>query len=334
MSEHDPGLPASLTGPLRRLLWIVPVGIGGNLVYTLLATDREALGAGLAIAPWWLVATLLIAIAPLGCNTLRVWRWARFLRPGFRLRDAGRTVLLAEVGAAVTPSVIGGSPLKVAWLAHCGLGPGSAFTLAALGSLEDLVVMAIALPCLAVSTGLLPRFVGLLSGALESIAPGRGFLVILLLVLLGMLACRLLLRGPRGLRRRVVLRRWRRELRQDLRLIRRRGLVTFLGNLVLTAVQWGARLSLVAGLAAGLGAPLNWLHAMVLQWICFLVMTVTPTPGAVGGAEAGFLLVFGRELPAALTPLILAAWRLVGFYGLNALALALLTATWGRRRPA
>ena len=146
------------------------------------------------------------------------------------------------------------------------------------------------------------------------------------------LTCRVLLRGRRGLRRLVALRRWRRELVSDLRLIRRRGVVTFLGNLVLTTAQWGARFGLVATLAAGLGAPLNWLHAVVLQWICFLIMTLTPTPGAVGGAEAGFLLVFGRDLPAALTPLILASWRLVGFYGLNALALVLLTVFWRARR--
>ncbi len=241
-------------------------------------------------------------------------------------------MLLAEVGAAVTPSVIGGSPLKVAWLARCGLGPGGAVTLAALGSLEDVVVIAGFMPVLAMQTGLLPRFGGLMTRALDTVIPGPGFLVVLLIAFVGALACRVLLRGRRGLRRRVALRRWRRELGRDLRLIRRRGLVTFLGNLVLSAAQWGARFGLVAGLAAGLGAPLNWLHAMVLQWICFLIMTLTPTPGAVGGAEAGFLLVFGRDLPGELTPLILASWRLVGFYGLNALALILLTIFWRRRR--
>ena len=83
-------------------------------------------------------------------------------------------------------------------------------------------------------------------------------------------------------------------------------------------------------LAAGLGVPLEPLRAMVLQWLCVLVMMATPTPGAVGGAEAGFLLVFGREIPHAVVPVILAAWRFVGFYGLNLLALGMLTMIWRR----
>lgn len=333
MTQPDSPLPPLLSGTLRRLLWIIPLGIGGNLAYTLLATDRHALAAGLEIDAWWLLAALGLAVLPLGLNTLRVWRWARFLRPGFALRDAARTVLLAEVGAAVTPSVVGGSPMKVAWLARCGLGPGGGVTVAALGSLEDVVVVSVGLPMLAGMTGLLPRFLGALQRVAGSIAPGRSLLILALIVLVAALICRLLLHGPRGQRRRVTLRRWRQELRRDLILIRRRGLATFLGNVVLAGLQWCARLSIVAALAAGLGAPLAWLHAMVLQWICFLLMTLTPTPGGVGGAEAAFLLVFGRELPDGLTPLILASWRLVGFYGLNALALVLLTVFW-RRRPA
>lgn len=333
MTQHHSPLPPLLSGTLRRLLWIIPLGIGGNLAYTLLATDRQALAAGLVIDAWWLLAALGLAVLPLGLNTLRVWRWARFLRPGFAFRDAARTVLLAEVGAAVTPSVVGGSPLKVAWLARCGLGPGGGMTVTALGSLEDVVVVSIGVPLLASATGMLPRFLESLERVAGSTAPLRGLLLLALAVLAVTLVCRLLLRGPRGLRRRATLRRWRRELRRDLVLIRRRGLATFLGNVVLAALQWSARLSIVAALAAGLGAPLAWLHAMVLQWICFLVMALTPTPGAVGGAEAAFLLVFGRELPGALTPLILASWRLVAFYGLNALALVLLTVCW-RRRPA
>jgi uncharacterized membrane protein YbhN (UPF0104 family) len=326
-------LPPLLSGTLRRLLWIIPLGIGGNLAYTLLATDRQALAAGLEIDAWWLLAALGLAVLPLGLNTLRVWRWARFLRPGFTFRDAARTVLLSEVGAAVTPSVVGGSPMKVAWLARCGLGPGGGMTVAALGTLEDVVVVSIGLPVLAAVTGLLPRFLGTLQRVAGSTAPVQGLVLLALVVLAVTLGCRLLLRGPRGLRRRVALRRWRRELGRDLVLIRRRGLATFLGNVALATLQWSARLSIVAALAAGLGAPLAWLHAMVLQWMCFLVMALTPTPGAVGGAEAAFLLVFGRELPDALTPLILASWRLVAFYGLNALALVLLTVFW-RRRPA
>jgi len=316
-----------LPGPLRRILWIVPLGVAGNLAYALLATDREAFRTSLALAPGWLVAAGVLALLPLLLNAVRVWRWARLLVPGFRLRDAWRVVLLAEVGAAVTPSAIGGAPLKIAALARQGLGTSGGTTLAVLGSIEDAVVLALTIPVAAAATGLLPRFAALLRATSDAVLPGQGFLVLAATGAAAGVAAWLLLRGRRGLRRRVAVRRWWREMRAHAGLIQRRGRCVFLGNCLLAALQWSARLSIVTALAAGLGAPMPPVRAAVLQWLCFTGMTLVPTPGAVGGAEAAFLLVFGRELPAALVPLALTAWRLVTFYGLNTAALLLLLAS-------
>lgn len=324
------GPPAALFS-LRRLLVIVAVGIGGNLVYTLLATDRAALAASLELAPAWLLLAALLALAPLVCNALRVWRWGRLLAPGFGLRDAWRVVLTAEVGAAVTPSAAGGAPLKVAALARLGLGTSGGAALAAVGTLEDATVMALAIPAAAMATGLLPRLAELLRQASDAVIPGQGLLVLAGVAAVALALGWLLLRGGRGRRRRVRLRRWWRELRRHAALIRRRGLRVFLGNCLLASLQWSARLSIVTALAAGLGAALEPVRAAVLQWLCFTGMALVPTPGAVGGAEAAFLLVFAQELPAGLLPVTLAAWRLVSFYGLSALALGLLLALSSRR---
>ena len=336
MSELSPQRRTLLGGSLHRLAWIIPLGILGNLAYTLLATDREAFLATLDIRPAWLAVALGLALLPLWLNTLRVWRWARVMQPGFPWRRVLHAVLLAEVGAAVTPSVVGGSPLKVASLSRDGLGTAGAVTVAAMGTIEDVMVLCVLLPCLAQTTGLLPELIGVIGNAMDSAWPGRGLLVLLgVVVVLGALVL-LALRTARGRRRLAAAGRWWRELAGHMSVVRRRGLLTFPGNLLLTAVQWASRMSIVAALAAGLGVPLEPLRAMVLQWLCFLVMMATPTPGAVGGAEAGFLLVFGREIPHALVPVILAAWRFVGFYGLNLLALGMLGIVWrrnGLRRP-
>lgn len=318
-------------GTLRRLVWIIPLGILGNLVYTLLATDRQAFLATLDFRPQWLALALGLALLPLALNTLRVWRWARLLKPGFPIRRALHAVLLAEVGAAVTPSVVGGSPLKVASLSRDGLGTAGAVTLAAMGTIEDAVVIGILLPTLAMTTGLLPRLLAVIGDAMDTAWPGRGLLVLLAVIVVLAVLTASALRTARGRRRLVAMRRWWREFVAHTRLVRRRGLRVFPVTVALTAVQWASRLSIVAALAAGLGAPLEPMRAMVLQWLCFLVMTMTPTPGAVGGAEAGFLLVFGREIPHELAPLMLAAWRFVGFYGLNLLALGLLMLIWRRK---
>jgi uncharacterized membrane protein YbhN (UPF0104 family) len=317
--------PAGGVGlPLRRLAWIIPLGIVGNLAYTLLATDREALLSTVQLEFDWLVVALGLAMAPLALNAVRVWRWGRLLRPGLPFAVALRTVLLAEVGAAVTPSAVGGAPLKIASLARQGLGAAGGVAMTAVGSLEDLVAVLIVVPAAALASGMLPRFAAMLRRFADGAWPGHGFHVLAVVAMLAAAAIWLVLRGRRGRRRRERLRRWWRDTVGHLRLVRDRGLPTFVGNVFLACLQWTSRLSIVAALVAGLGVTLDPLRTMVQQWICFTGMTLTPTPGAVGGAEAAFLLVFGGDLPAPLTPLALAAWRLVTFYGITLVALGLL----------
>lgn len=337
MKQRRPALP--LDRIARRLSWLILLGLAGNVGYTLLVTDQTALRATLRLDPGWLLAAVALAVAPLGLNTLRVWRWARLLKPGVALGDALRVVLIAEVGAAVTPSALGGSPLKIAALARRGFGTAGGVTITALGSLEDAGFVVLALPLAAWGTGLLPRFLALTGGVSPASWWGPRLLLAAGILLALATVAWLAMRGRRGARRRVRLRRWWRETRALITLIRRRGLGTYLGNVALASLQWSCRLSIVTALAAGLGASLDPWRSGVLQWLCTVVMAVTPTPGAIGGAEAAFVMIFGRELPAGLTPLTLAAWRLVAFYGLQALALlllAVLPARWPRLpgRPA
>jgi uncharacterized protein (TIRG00374 family) len=315
----------SVDALVRRLLWLVPVGVAGNLVYTLLATDRQALQASLDVDWRWLLLAALLAVVPLALQMLRVWRWGRVLQPGFRRRDAVQTILLAEVGAAVTPSALGGTPLKIAALTRHGLGPTGAVTVAALGGLEDTVVLATLVPLTAAATGQLPRLGATVQRVIERSWPWRDAYVWVVLAVAVLLALLVVLAlGTGGHRRRARVRAWLRDQAAVLRLVRRYGPRTFVGNLLVTAVQWWARLSIVTVVVAGLGVTLDPLRAAVLQWLCFVGMAITPTPGAIGGAEAMFVVVFGQELPGSLIPLATSAWRLVTFYGLNTLALVLL----------
>ena len=324
MSRRPPRPYGGVEFPLRRLAWIIPLGVVGNLAHTLLATDRQALLSTVQLEVDWLVVALGLAVAPLALNAVRVWRWGRLLRPGLPFAVALRTVLLAEVGAAVTPSAVGGAPIKIASLARQGLGAAGGVAMTAIGSLEDLAAVLLVVPAAALASGMLPRFADLLRRFADRAWPGHGFLVLAVILMLTTATIWLALRGRRGRRRRARLRRWWRETVGHLRLVRDRGLPTFVGNVFFASLQWTSRLSIVTALAAGLGVTLDPLRAMVQQWICFTGMTLMPTPGAVGGAEAAFLLVFGGDLPDAITPLALAAWRVVTFYGLTLVALGLL----------
>ncbi|MFP4623671.1 MAG: lysylphosphatidylglycerol synthase domain-containing protein, partial [Gemmatimonadota bacterium] len=144
------------------------------------------------------------------------------------------------------------------------------------------------------------------------------FLIVLLLA-------RLILRGGMGVRpRRWTLRgfAWIRrrfraawvDARDVFLVILDRGKAQLALSLLLTAVQWGARYSVITALIAFLGAPVKPLLFWALQWVVFTLMTLMPTPGAAGGAEVTFAIVYGTLLPIGILGVATAGWRFLTFY--------------------
>lgn len=62
----------------------------------------------------------------------------------------------------------------------------------------------------------------------------------------------------------------------------------------------------------GLNA-VNAITIISLQAILYVAVAFVPTPGAAGGAEAGFLLLF-RPIYGAITPIAMILWRIITFY--------------------
>jgi glycosyltransferase 2 family protein len=63
-----------------------------------------------------------------------------------------------------------------------------------------------------------------------------------------------------------------------------------------------------------------------LQWVVFTALNFVPTPGASGGAEAAFVLVYSALLPASVIGIATAGWRFLTFY--VQLALGSVIFTW------
>ena len=100
-------------------------------------------------------------------------------------------------------------------------------------------------------------------------------------------------------------------------LTRGEGKWLFAGNVLLAVFQWSARFLVAGVLFLGLGMEINLLHAAVLQWCCLTAMNFIPTPGATGGAEVMFLLIYDGWLPQEGIALAMSAWRFLSFYFLS-----------------
>ncbi|HEX6307047.1 MAG TPA: lysylphosphatidylglycerol synthase transmembrane domain-containing protein [Longimicrobiales bacterium] len=322
----------------RIALIALPLGVIGNIAYTLLATDRALLASIDRLPRAYLLAALALTLVPWLTGTARLLVWSRFLGHRIPLRQLLRMTLVVDLGSAVSPTAIGGEAFRWGMLVRHGVSHGAAATLALMPKLEDAVFFALALPLAVIWTSAwqLP----VVASSLRII--GDNVLTIAAILLLIAASAWLLshgaLRGHAGQRiRDVTLRlagRVRRRLRRaalDARaafaLIAAGGGSRFALTLTLTAAHWVARYSVVSALALFLGAPFDPVLFWLLQWVVFTIMTFIPTPGATGGAELAFTAVYATLLPPGIIGLATAAWRLFTFYvpvGLAAAGFALL----------
>lgn len=318
------------------MLIAVPIGVIGNLLFSFLTTDRGTLRDLSAFPREYLLLAVALGLVPWLTNTWRLQIWTRFLRHRLRFREAFTITLAVDLGSAISPTAVGGGFLKWGMLVQRGVRPGRAASLTLLPQLEDGLFFLIALPAAVwwSRSWELPIFrqIGAQLRANTLIVLG----IAALIALAATAVLRFVLRGGFGwrLRRRILWRlgRSRRKLRRTLRdardvfrLIARRGKRWLALTLSLTAVQWIARYSVISALAAFLGAPVDPVLFWVFQWVVFTLMGFIPTPGAAGGAEAAFYLIYSSFLPGRVIGLATSGWRFLTFYLQLGLAAVLFT---------
>jgi glycosyltransferase 2 family protein len=332
MSREAPAPPAGGEGlsrgfdrVLRMALFLVPFGVLGNLALSWFATDHDVLRALGRLDLRYLWLALFLALFPWVTNTLRLLVWARFIGHRVSFRDMFRVTLGAELSSSVFPTSTGGEVFRWGMMVQKGIPQGQAASIVTLGYLEDLAFFGMAIPvAIVLSRAWELPVLRTLGDQLQ----GQALVVVLVAVAIGF-ALRFLLRaalkgtlGERPRRRSLrftarLKRRFRRtwhDFRMVYVLVAERGKSRFLLTFLITAVQWSCRYSVATAVAYFLGSPVDPVQFFLLQWVIFTAMLFIPTPGATGGAEAAFYLVYQALLPAGLIGIATALWRLMTFY--------------------
>lgn len=336
------GLPPGFDRLMRGALIIIPIGVIGNVIFSLAVTDREILRAVSGFPRGYLFFALLLALLPWLTNTLRLLIWTHFLEHRLSFREAFRITLATDMGAAVSPTAVGGSLFKWALLVRKGVSPGAAASVTSLSPFEDAVFFLFAIPIAIVLTASWgnPAFDAAANAFRENALPVLGITVgIGVLTWLGIrwalgggLGQRTQRQGQRLLNRiGKSLRRVWADARQVYRLIRTDGKLRFALSLGLTSIQWIARYSVISLLIAFLGAPVQPVLFWLLQWVVFTLASFMPTPGGAGGAEAAFFLVYSPFVPGEVLGLATAGWRFFTFYLLLGIASILYFAVGERK---
>ena len=346
--ERRRGPRTKLDRLFRTSLILVPFGVLGNLALSWFATDRSVWQGLGGLPRHWLYVAIVIALVPWITNSLRILIWARFLERRMGFGDALRITVGAEISASVLPTSTGSEVLRLGMLMQCGLSSGQAASVVTLGYLEDLVFFAVALPvCVVLSRAWELPVIRSLAGRVDVGAPGVALGAVAVVAAVALL-WRLLLAGRLGRRGRHWSRRFAAKTRGRLRhtwrdfrgvygRVIRHGKLRFALTLSITALQWACRYSVATAFAYYLGYRVDPLLFFVLQWSIFTLMLFIPTPGASGGAEAAFLLVYSALLPGRVIGLVTAGWRFLTFYlplALGSLMFAGMNLHAARRRRA
>ncbi len=309
---------------VRRLLLLLPIYVVVNLAIAFLFTDSSdllrlqsftlgyfLLAAGLRMVPWFTKA-------------FRLANWMRFLGHPFTFRDGMRISMMSELGAAVSPTAIGGEPIKTGMLYRRGVSFGESASLTSVAAVEDLGFYIIGIPVAfwlteAWKMPRVGRFIGQVFSNLQNILLLAGMMIALAALVVFVVRKTGLLQNFRA-----RIRKFWQEFGRLYSSMIRRGKWRYLVNVLLAGIHWSARYSVVAALTVSLGYEADLLKFFLLQWLVFTLMSLVPTPGATGGAEGLFLLLFGGALPEQAIGTLLLGWRFLDFYFLTVLALIML----------
>jgi uncharacterized protein (TIRG00374 family) len=310
----------------RKLLFLIPLGVMGNVAFVLFATDGSLFRSEVHFAPGYILLAMLLSITPWFTGSLRMLLWSGFLGNKLRYQEAFRIVLGAELGAAISPPLIGGGAVKAGMLMQKGFSGGTALSLTMLESMEDGLFFLFMVPlALTLSSSWdLPVIQNLLSG----IPPAslRMFLAGSVVVCGAVLAlahprCRaVVMRFSPAARLATKIEAASHNFIRSWRTIIFNGKSVFTLTFTLTAIQWICRYSIISLLFMSLGLPARPVLFMALQVVVFALLSFIPTPGGAGGAEALFYLLYQPFLGADSIGVVTAGWRFITFYFLLLLA--------------
>lgn len=255
-----------------------------------------------------------------------------------------KITLLAEFGTAITPSVVGGSSMAVVFLSKEKIPVGRSTAMVFVTMLLDESFFVVIFPLLLLAIPLEELF-------FTGKAIASSVLVLFIIAyIIKILLCLLLIVGlffkPQAIRWLIIkifrlpfLNRWHYQavkagddLITSSREIRGKSFKFWLPLILSTILSWCSRYLVVNCLFMAFFDVGNNLLIFARQFVMWVVMVISPTPGGTGVSELIFNEYLGDFIPVAgLIPVIILLWRLLTYYNYLFIG-AILVPRWIRDR--
>lgn len=279
------------------------------------------------VSPRLVLGLVLAVLCFLVQNVSMAHRY-HFLSGGqLSMWQGNRVSILCEFVSAITPSIVGGSSVNFLFMNREGMTLGrSAFV-----SLTSLFYDEL---FLAVSTIALYIFIPheLLFGNLAVLSDGVQYAFFILMVGISLYTLllyaaifirpqfiaellRLVCRLPFMRRFTPKLDKFQRDIVAARAEARGYGFGFWLKAFLNTLLSWGTRYGVVVLILFAFGAKGNLLIAYAQQWILWIVMLISPTPGGSGISEVVFREYYAAYLPnVGVTVVVALVWRIIFYY--------------------
>lgn len=318
-------------------LWkiLLPVVIGVCVVAWMFYRDAQDsnlpdLIEGIEFTPYVIGCLMLAFLFMSGRDFGLSWRFRLLTDKELKWKQAIRVNFLCEFTSAVTPSTVGGSSFGMIYLNREGIELGRATTLMFTTLFLDELYLVVMAPIFVMLTPAGQLF------TMHSQVFGMGLEVAFWTIYGGIvlwtlfLFCGIIL-WPRGIRallmrlfRLPFLRRWSGKVEAmgdnmtaTSAMLRRKPFIFWVRVFGATAISWFSRYMVVNALFLAFvpaADPEQWI-ILARQFIVWVLLIVSPTPGGAGISEWLFTEVYGSLIPTMALALFMACcWRIISYY--------------------
>lgn len=307
---------------INRLMVFVALGILAHVIFLSTTIDRDTFEQIRDLKFRHIALAILLAFGPWVGHVFRVMLWTNFVKQPLSFKDSLSIVIANDLGSSLTPTSVGGGPVKLIMLISKGIDSAKATFIILLSACEDLVFYTVGiLLSVYYMSGSGKVFKDVIVDKTQYIGIGAG--VILLFYILHKkkilrlnFLTRLLPNKVAAFmkRTRESLKKSGSEIKSTFRAVWKKGKLRFLLSVFLLFFQWFTKFGVLAVVLTAMNIPISGFQVIIKQWIIYMGMLLVPTPGGSGGAEAAFLFMFSKDISGATSNLVVSLWRFFTYY--------------------
>lgn len=305
----------------KFLIVTIILSIISIFILFILGLDYNALKKIRDLNIFFLFLAFSVHILSLIFWSIRIKLMVRLLNEKISLRKSIRIVLVNVFIAAITPSQIGGEPIRVKMLQEEGLKRGNAIGIIITERIIDFMFLMITAPLTLISVGTLIEI-----GDLMPVIRVASFLLIAA-VLLTMLiiimenkvshfVCKIIkILVKDSIKREKICKAITLEIKifsQTTKKLFKS--MNFIKILPLTALMWISDLIVPSIILLSMNEKPYWLYSLAIQFILMIIMMLPVTPGGSIIAELGSFTLYSKILPEGTVVILTFLWRIVLFY--------------------